>query len=363
MLIALLIFFAAGAGSGWIYANAIGQFQWYSPLLLLGILYFSAMLHMVLHEAGHLLFGLLTGYRFLSFRVGGWMLVKINGKMQIKHYSLAGTGGQCLLLPPEDNGGTMPQALYNMGGVIGNLFTALIACALAFLFQESAAASAFLKCFALIGLTYALLNGIPMTIGEMANDGKNALFLRKNEAAVRAFRIQLLISGQLTNGVRLKDMKEEWFTLPKEEDMANSLCAAIAVFAENRLMDEQNFKEAAQLTDALLAMPSGILGIHRMLLKNDRLFCELIGENDGATVQRLLTKKQKQQMKKMQNHPSLLRTQYALALKREKDREKAEKILRQFEKMAGKYPYKPDIVSEREIMRQAADSGEPKLPS
>ena len=46
----------------------------------------------VIHEGGHLVFGLISGYSFSSFRIGSIMLVKINGKLRIRSFNLAGTG-------------------------------------------------------------------------------------------------------------------------------------------------------------------------------------------------------------------------------------------------------------------------------
>ena len=39
-------------------------------------LYVAVMIHIVLHEAGHLIFGLLSGYHFSSFRIGSHMLMR-----------------------------------------------------------------------------------------------------------------------------------------------------------------------------------------------------------------------------------------------------------------------------------------------
>ena len=58
-------------------------------------------LQTILHEGGHLVCGLLTGYRFVSFRIGSWMVQRENGRLRFHRYTLAGTAGQCLLAPPE----------------------------------------------------------------------------------------------------------------------------------------------------------------------------------------------------------------------------------------------------------------------
>ena len=41
------------------------------------ILIFAAyIIQSVIHELGHLVFGLLTGYKFISFRIGNFMFIK-----------------------------------------------------------------------------------------------------------------------------------------------------------------------------------------------------------------------------------------------------------------------------------------------
>ncbi len=94
--------------------RAMDMPPWQYMLTLLGmaaIMYLAIFLQIILHEAGHLLFGLLTGYRFSSFRIGSFMWILQDGKIRFKRFSLAGTGGQCLLLPPPMVDGKMPYVL------------------------------------------------------------------------------------------------------------------------------------------------------------------------------------------------------------------------------------------------------------
>ena len=97
-----------------------------SYVLLLGGMWMALLLQILIHEAGHLIFGLLSGYRFSSFRIGSFMWIKEDEHLKIKRLSIAGTGGQCLLVPPEPSDGKTPFALYNLGGSIANLVFALI---------------------------------------------------------------------------------------------------------------------------------------------------------------------------------------------------------------------------------------------
>ena len=86
-------------------------------LLAILILLFSIFLQVLLHEGGHLVCGLATGYRFVSFRIFNLTFIRKDGKLCIKRFSLAGTGGQCLLTPPERPLEDIPTTLYNLGGV------------------------------------------------------------------------------------------------------------------------------------------------------------------------------------------------------------------------------------------------------
>ena len=70
-------------------------------------------------------------------------------------------------------------------------------------------------------------------------------------------------------------------------------------------------------------------------------------------IENLMTKEQKKFMKAMKRFPSVLRTQYVLALLFEKDTAKAETIKGEFEKVAKTYPYSQDIESERDLMEIA----------
>ena len=82
-------------------------------------------LQIIIHEAGHLIFGLLSGYHFLSFRVGSITLVHLNGTWKWKRFSIQGTGGQFLMIPPENREKVCPYRIYIVGGVISNLIVSI----------------------------------------------------------------------------------------------------------------------------------------------------------------------------------------------------------------------------------------------
>ncbi len=322
-------------------------------LLLMGglLVCFCAVfyLQLIIHEAGHLVFGLLTGYRFSSFRIGSLMWIKDGDKLRRKRFSLAGTGGQCLMSPPPMVDGQLPVILYNLGGSLMNLIAGLVFLGLYAVTGRGSFLGTVSVMAAVIGFAQAALNGIPLRL-IVDNDGYNALSLSRDPAARKAFWLQMKINEQVSAGVRLKDMPEEWFPQPEGDALKNSMVAAIAVFGCNRLMDEHRFAEAEQRMAHLMDRETGIVDLHKNLLVCDRIYIELLGENRAERLQSWRTKELEQFMKSMRSFPSVLRTQYAYALLGEGDTEKAANYKARFEKAAASYPYPSDMQSERELM-------------
>lgn len=318
--------------------------------LFLGM-YVALFFHMIVHEAGHLVFGLMTGYKFCSFRIASFMWLKENGKLKMKRLNLAGTGGQCLMTPPDMKDGKIPLVLYNLGGSFINIIIGALFLVGYLIFSDIPFLSPILLIFSAVGFMIAMMNGIPMRMGTVDNDGYNAFALSKNKEAVEAFWVQLKVAEQSSKGVRLKDMPAEWFAVPTDEAMKNSMVATRCVFTCNRLMDEEKFEEADALMAHLLEIESGIVGLHHDLLMCDRIYVELIGQNRTEVIASMMTKEQKKFMKAMKRFPSVLRTQYAFAVLEEKNVLKAETIKGDFDKAAKSYPYPHEIESERELMR------------
>ena len=85
------------------------------------VMYVAIFMQLMIHEAGHLVFGLLSGYKFSSFRIFSFMWIKEGEKIKLRRLSIAGTGGQCLMSPPDMVDGRIPLVLYNLGGSLMNM--------------------------------------------------------------------------------------------------------------------------------------------------------------------------------------------------------------------------------------------------
>ena len=207
-------------------------------LLVLGGVYGSLLVQIILHEAGHMVFGLMTGYKFVSFRIFSFVWQRTaEGKLKFGVSPLPGAAGQCLMSPPDMKDGKIPFVLYNLGGALMNGFVSLV-CLTAVAFTANPVADAFLLMCALVGLVTALTNGIPMHAGAVDNDGYNILSVKKSEQALKGFWLQMKAAGQSAQGVRFRDMPEEWFFMPDRTNIKNSMCASAGVFTCSRIMDQ-----------------------------------------------------------------------------------------------------------------------------
>ena len=356
-LIPMALYIIVGGLSGYLLGYLMGSLNIGGGPLATFILFIvsfvaSFYIQMILHEAGHLVFGLLSGYRFSSFRIGNTMLLRTSKGWSLKRMKLAGTGGQCLMIPPELVEGRMPIVAYNLGGVIMNLITASIALAILLLMETKGYLFFFLIVFSAAGILIAILNGVPLKLGLVDNDGYNTLSLKRSKKALRAFWIQLKINQAQSEGVRLKDMPSSWFDLPDESDMGNTIISALAVFNENRLMDEQRFEEAEALIKKLLDSQMISIGLYEKLLIADFIYIEAITTKSKEVIDKLYNKEQAAFMKAMKSFPSVIRTEYALALLNNDERNRDE-ALKRFERISKTYPNPSDIVSEGELIKTA----------
>lgn len=312
---------------------------------LVVLLEIMLLLQIIVHEAGHLAGGLLSGYKFLSFRVGSFMILKRDGRFHIKRFSLAGTGGQCLLIPPQWQGKDTPYILYNLGGPLINIIIGTAAVILYF-FATDVWTKYVLLAIAVSGLAIGLLNGIPLNAAGINNDGSNIRSIAKDEKALRAFWIIMKVNQFQTEGRRMKDISDEYISMLLDEDLKNPITSTNAVFFENKMMDQHDFAAVKKLCDELLNKDTAIVGIYKSLLKADRIYCGIM---DGEDVSSYIDKEYKTFVNQMKDYPAVLRTEFACAAA-EHDAQKLDKILTRFHDIEGKYPNPGDIETERELI-------------
>ena len=309
------------------------------PLLFICFFLITLFLQVTLHEAGHLICGLASGYRFVSFRIFNFTWIRKDGKWVLKRFSVAGTGGQCLLAPPDRPEEEIPVCGYNMGGVMMNILTALVALGFLLWMEDLPfMLSVFLVFGVIIGLFLGVTNGVPMKLGGIGNDAYTLRLLRHNPATKHALILQLRINALIQEGMRPKDMPEEWFKQDAATiDYKDILQATIGLMNVSRLLDREEWEDAYRLLEDVKSHSSELIGILQQETDAELLFTALVtGRMERAG--ELATDKLLRYIHLYSRVSSSKQRQlFALALYQEHDREKAETIYRSVVNLREKY--------------------------
>ena len=310
----------------------------------------SFFILVTVHEAGHLVAGLLTGYKFVSFRVGNLTFIKIDGKLKVKKFAVAGTGGQCLLSPPDVPLDKMPVTWYNLGGLLANVLIGLLVIPLLFvnphpLVAESAAI------FLLLDLFLLILNGIPMKANGMGNDAYNALKLRKNLKALRGVVVQLKANAAIQNGLRPKDMPDQWFEVEDDVDYSNPLELAPELMLASRYLDMKDYDNSKNTFENLYSHKNEIVRIYVNEIECELIYLYLLaGEIDRA--KELYDKRLEAYIKAYQKVSSAKkRLLCAVALKIDDDHKKAQAIYDDLYTHRDEYLLQGEVSSDLDLMQ------------
>lgn len=314
-------------------------------LVAVASLFISLAIIVPIHELGHLICGLLCGYKFVSFRIFNFTLLKENGQLHIKKFAIAGTGGQCLLTPPDLPLDEIPTGWYNFGGVLANIILLIIALPFFFLNLNPFVAEA-IGVFVATDVIMILMNGIPMQAGGVGNDGYNMKLLKNNLLSKQGIVNQLRANALIQNGIRPKDMPDQLFLYPEDIDYKNALEVSIPLMHASRLIDRMEYDAAIKEIESLYAHKGEIMQLYVKEIACELAFLYLrTGRIEEA--EKLLDKDLRKYInmyrKMMSSKERLL---IAIALYLDKDKVKAQELYENFNARKDKYLLQGEVKSD-----------------
>lgn len=299
-LISILALCLAGSyGLGLLIGQLMGGSSFSSgvdlPRMLLSVLVSASLLvpaffiNTILHEAGHLVCGLMTGYGFLSFRIFNLTLQKEDDGLHWKRFKVGGTLGQCLMVPPANE--EVPCFWYNAGGILANLLVA-IACSLLLLFFDMPVLpSALCIMLAFTAMWLLITNGIPADSGRIPNDGTNILLLRRHPGQRKYFRNMLAVNAWQAHGKRLSEMPEGLSDSKPLTAGATVMEMAARNIHYCLLMDQMRLDEARRMAEEFDNPEIRVPMVLKQEFECDRLLLELATLNRDEVVGKLWTGK------------------------------------------------------------------------
>lgn len=281
-----------------------------------------------------------------------YTFIRKDGKLCIKRFSLAGTGGQCLLTPPERPLEDIPTTLYNLGGVLANLLTAILAFlplltvdGLPYLLKF------FLLMLSLIGILLAGMNGIPMKMGGIGNDADNMCLLLKDSKSKQALVTQLRINALVQEGMRPKDMPAEWFSQTEDINYKDALQVTIALMSASRLLDCEEWEAAYNAFEKIMSHRHEVIGLLIKETACELLFTALVTKRT-ARAEELYTDELDTYIRQYKDvTSSKQRLLCALALYRDKDTAKAKEIYEATCQRKNKYLMQGEVSSDIALMK------------
>lgn len=294
-------------------------------------LFLSAIIHTALHEAGHLVAGLMTGYKFLSYRLFKWMIVKEGETLHWKKFSISGTLGQCIMIPPcySEN---VPYFWYNAGGVLVNIVIMGVSILVLRTFDLGMVGMVAWIMLAFVGFFMAVMNGFPYSFNGMSNDGRNILLLYRKPERRRAFAISLLGAAELSKGTRLRDMPSEWFADIPLKDPKDTFALTDRMMYMSLQEDLGNYETARIIAEEIDSFDKGIPQLFKMEMGGEHVMLELLTTNRPEVIEKLWTKQQEAYIKQMSKFSATkLAILYAYELLYKSDAESAKVYREQLE--------------------------------
>lgn len=312
------------------------------------------ILQWIIHEWGHLIGGWITGYRFLLYRIGPFALARIDHKIRFIRIRVPEISSRTLMSPPKQKAdGRISVGPFISGGIWGNVLMTAIS---AILIQSTSDSSlrSFYYLMACIGALFVVINALPFhmeSFDKLYNDGYTLIRLHRNKELNYGLWLRLKVTQEITEGKRLAEMPESWFTKIDTKDTK--------IWRVKWYLDRHEFARteaaAKELLDNELLTES-----ERSLLKLILIYCQAIqGEKvrwkylGKASVQRFMFQNQ--------THNIVLLTYYIQALFYDHNLATAHLFQEKFAHLSAHNPYLGNVKSTQELFHLAEDKYEREL--
>ncbi len=215
-LVGAVLAIAACCLFGWRIGTEIAMFEgravvdiWKVVLFVVGVL-LAFYIHIILHETGHLIGGLIGGYTFVAFSIGGLCFSKETGNLKVYFEKSKSIGGYCRMLPPKNV--TKESFLAHiLGGLISSLVLTVISLVLFltlfFVDKKGYFFWALAGAFPINAYIF-FTNAAVTSIGGTPTDGMLVDMMKKKTASSVATMKVLSLQGYFMGGVSPTEIPE-----------------------------------------------------------------------------------------------------------------------------------------------------------
>ena len=349
VFIVFIMAFSLSKFYGMFSTNFLSDFLIFIVALFLGI-----FLQTIIHELGHVIFGVLTKYEFISMRIGSLLFIKDKEKFRMQRFKVPGTLGQSIMMPKSNNYLEQPYLLYCLGGVILNFISSILFLLIAILM--SGYISVILCIFSFIGLIFIVNNGIPRLTNGLINDGYTAYIQKKSDMAHKSTFIQLKIYAFLNKGLKLSQMPKEWLDWVDfyNVDLSNPIYLNNILNKCSLLIENKDFKNTQKIYQYLFDNIDKSNKLFINEIKCELLFTRIM--NHSGNIDELYTSDLKKYIEFTKSYMSRKRLMYTYYLVYLKQKKQADEIYLNALKMSKVYCPKGEAITEMEIINFIKES-------
>lgn len=315
-------------------------YESFSFLITLFSVFVFSIISTIVHEVGHLIFGTLAGFKFLSLRIYSYVWHKENDLVKFSR-NKSGYLGSCTMVPPE-NISKLKILSYYAGGSMLNLMIGVIIF-LIYMYVQSIDLDDgfrnFLNHVLPAGFMYNTLIALINIIPVFHNDGFDAYAALKSEDATRSFSTSLIVESELAKGRRYSDFEESMFHVDSDAELNNHHIAYLVMLNAYYYLDLKDYDAFLEQLNRLNL--EELPRVCRQDIKLNNLFCYLVYKPDLEVVKNIIEGDkhiQKILKSKSLGHPLLIRTMIAYEYVVMKNRSRASELLISARQQIKTYP-------------------------
>ena len=210
-------------GIGDCIALAIATVVWFLCCMIVTVL---------VHETGHLISGLISGYRLSGFAISGFIIRRQDGRLGWHRYSHQSLSwGQCFMYANEINA---PPRLLIAGGCIMNIVIGVILSFIAIITISLEGSGVWRLMLLAVPASINIVMGIANLTGGSASSDGNTLKEVKSDEGRRMYNRVMKITAELLDGKMYSEMPASLF----EYSGSSSLAEEIRMYGYYRKCEE-----------------------------------------------------------------------------------------------------------------------------
>ena len=319
-------------------------------LILFGLLFYTLyFISIILHEFGHLIFGLNAKLTFISFNILSYTFCIENNKLKIKKEAkIPGVLGYCNMTTEKNKKyNTNSIKLYYMGGIIFNIILAFISTVLIFFTNN-----VYLMLIYILNIGNNVYLAIANAIPTITKSGKNTdalqiIYYADDKEYINTMSKLQMLQGLLAKGYDLKNIDKNLFSKPQTfKTNSDVLNAMIYV---DYLSSKDQYHEASKYAKKILEEAKELLSKQYIIsLKLQLINCIFYSDGDFNQIKEIWNEDIKKYLDLMEKvTPIYIGINYMYATLIEKNEENSKKYLNLFQQL-NKKNYDKYMIEETE---------------